>query len=357
VSIEILPVRGLPEIGVGDDLAALLVEAADLRDGDVLVVAQKVVSKAEGALVTPRPGESRHDARRRIAVEQARRVVVDAPFAVVVETTHGFVCANGGIDASNLPDGQLALLPEDPDASARALRAAIAERSGRTVAVIVSDTFGRPWRMGQTDVALGVAGIAPIRDERGGRDRHGTPLEVTEAAIADELAGAADLVRRKVDGTAAVIVRGLRYDIDEVADATALLRPAGQDLFRRGRGALTDQLAARPDAADVPPGPVAARDLARALRAASRAADGNAELVVLPEDGGPTRVAIIGPPTFATGASAATLVAALTDLDYEAAPRRAHPGEPEAVIVCAGRRGDAHSPPPAAPQPGGRPGR
>nr|MDQ3343305.1 coenzyme F420-0:L-glutamate ligase [Actinomycetota bacterium] len=176
--IQILPVRGLPEVAEGDDLGFLIAAAATLRDGDVVVVAQKIVSKAEGAVVPIPPGADLAATRRRLAGEQATRVVVDAPWALVVQTHHGLVCANAGIDGSNTPEGTLVLLPVDPDASARGLRARLRERTGADVAVVISDTFGRPWRNGQTDVAIGVAGLSPIRDERGGSDRHGRRLEV-----------------------------------------------------------------------------------------------------------------------------------------------------------------------------------
>ncbi|MGH3665903.1 MAG: coenzyme F420-0:L-glutamate ligase, partial [Egibacteraceae bacterium] len=176
--VQVVPILGLPEIAQGDDLAALVAEHAGLRDGDVLVVAQKVVSKAEGAVVAVDP-EERDDQRRELARQQAVRVVADAPWALIVETATGLVCANAGIDASNVADGWLALLPEDPDASARRLRDGLRATAGVQVAVIVADTFGRPWRVGQTDVAIGVAGLHPIRDERGGLDRQGVPLQVT----------------------------------------------------------------------------------------------------------------------------------------------------------------------------------
>jgi coenzyme F420-0:L-glutamate ligase / coenzyme F420-1:gamma-L-glutamate ligase len=234
MTIELIPVPGLPEIGEGDDLADLVAAHADLADGDVVVVAQKIVSKAEGALARPRPGEDPAQARRRIAREQATRIVADTDEVLVTETAHGFVCANAGIDASNVPDGALSLLPDDPDASARRIRGRLQALTGRDVAVVVADTFGRPWRMGQTDVAIGVAGLAPIRDERGGADRHGARLEVTEVAVADELAAAADLVRRKADGVPVVVIRGFSWEPDEAATARLLVRPAEQDLFRRG---------------------------------------------------------------------------------------------------------------------------
>lgn len=240
--IEIIPLAGVPEVREGDDLATLLLDACHrteitLMDGDVACVAQKIVSKAEGAVTSAREGEDLTEARRRIAREQATRIVADTPQVLIVETAHGFVCANAGIDASNLPDGRLSLLPEDPDASARRIVDAVADRSGTRIGVIVTDTFGRPWRMGQTDVAIGVAGFAALRDERGDRDREGRVLDVTVAAVADEIAAAADLARRKGDGTPLVVVRGVPIEPDAGGTARDLVRPAEEDLFRR---AVTD---------------------------------------------------------------------------------------------------------------------
>lgn len=240
--LTVLQVEGLPEVRHGDDLAALIAGACTLQDGDVVVVAQKVVSKVEGALVPLPESQPGEDPRRRVAREQAAEVVADAPWALILRTHHGFVCANGGVDASNVEEGLVSLLPVDPDASARRLRAALRDLAGVDVAVIVSDTFGRPWRVGQTDVAIGVAGLAPIRDERGAADRHGRTLDVTESAIADELAGAADLVRTKAAGVPVVVVRGLAWEPDQAAAATQLVRPAETDLFARGSGMLAAAL-------------------------------------------------------------------------------------------------------------------
>ncbi|HEX9890162.1 MAG TPA: coenzyme F420-0:L-glutamate ligase [Nitriliruptorales bacterium] len=233
-----LEVVALPcdvEVVEGDDLAELVLKACEaqgvaLTDGDVLCVAQKVVSKAEGAVLAAPPGDDVHTVRRQVAADQAVRVVADAPWVLVLETRHGLVCANAGVDASNLPDGWLALLPEDPDGSAHALRVALEAATGARLGVIVTDTFGRPWRLGQTDVAIGASGVAVVRDERGGADRFGHTLEVTEAAVADELAGAADLVRCKADGTPFVLVRGAGV----LGDGTAadLVRDSDLDLFR-----------------------------------------------------------------------------------------------------------------------------
>ena len=238
-----LRVVGLPtsvEVLPGDDVAEVLLDAlaragVDLVDGDVVCVASKVVAKAEGAFVPLPAGLDPDDARRLLAREQARRVVADTPHVLVVETRHGFVCAMAGIDTSNLPGDDVALLlPADPDASASALRQRLLEATGADVGVVVTDTFGRPWRLGQTDVALGVAGLVALRDDRGTADRTGRELQVTQVAVADQVAAAADLVRGKADGTPFVLLRGLTV----AGDGTGrdLLRPAAQDVFRTGPG-------------------------------------------------------------------------------------------------------------------------
>jgi len=323
--LTVLPVPGIPEVRPGDDLAALVLAAAELRDGDVVVVAQKAVSKAEGAVVRLDPAEDRAAARRRLAVQQSVRVLVDAPWTVVVETRHGLVCANAGIDASNVEPGVVTLLPDDPDASARGLRAALQARTGLRLAVLVTDTFGRAWRHGQTDVAIGLAGLAAIRDERGTRDRSGIVLEVTEAAVADELAAAADLVRDKAAGVPVVIVRGYAWAPDDAASAADLVRPTAQDLFARGRGALADVLAA-----PVPPPPLAPRvptagDRRRVVAAARTGGEGRVEVG---EDDGPQGWAVtLRAPSaapddlVALGAAVATARAALYDLGLAPAPR------------------------------------
>lgn len=235
--IEILPVTGLPEIREGDDLGALIAQAADVRDGDVLVVAQKVVSKAEGRTIRLEDVEPSAQARELAADEDPRRlevilretarIVRSRPPLVISETRHGFVCASAGVDASNAPEhGVVVLLPVDPDASARRIR----ETLGRDVGVIVSDSFGRPFRHGTTDVAIGVAGLAPLQDLRGTRDRIGYELQTTQIAVADELAGAAQLVLGKADGVPAAIVRGLSLAGD--GSARELLMEPERDLFR-----------------------------------------------------------------------------------------------------------------------------
>jgi coenzyme F420-0:L-glutamate ligase/coenzyme F420-1:gamma-L-glutamate ligase len=237
--VHVLPLEGIPEVREGDDLGALLAEAADraggLEPGDVLVVAQKVVSKAEGRVVRLADVEASDEARelaadhdpRQLAVilGETARLVRTRPPLVIAETRHGFVCASAGVDHSNAgaPDS-LVLLPLDPDASARAL----ADRLG--VAVIVSDSFGRPFRQGTTDVAIGVAGLPPLLDLRGTRDSAGYELRTTAIAVADEIAGAAELVMGKTNGVPAAIVRGLRLEGD--GTAADLVMPADRDLFR-----------------------------------------------------------------------------------------------------------------------------
>ena len=309
----ITPVRGLPEIVPGDDLAALIGGCVELADGDVLVVAQKIVSKAEGALIAPEPGETRAEARRRVARQQAARVVADAPWALIVETAHGFVCANAGIDASNVPGEALALLPSDPDASAQRLRAGLLDRTGADVAVIVADTFGRPWRLGQTDVAIGVAGIAALRREAGTADREGMLLEVTEPAVVDELAAAADLVRRKADGVPAVVVRGFAFERDDRASARDLVRPPELDLFARGRGALADVLAH--PVREPLGGPVSEPDRLRALRAAKQHTGADVVVTDAP-DATSFRFDATAGRALAAGVAAGILMAALADLGY-----------------------------------------
>jgi coenzyme F420-0:L-glutamate ligase/coenzyme F420-1:gamma-L-glutamate ligase len=243
--LRVVPLRGLPELEEGDDLAGLLVDAAErvggFEEDDVLVVAQKAVSKVEGRVVdltevepSPRARELAGDAdprRLEVILREAREVVRSRPPLVIAETRHGFVCASAGVDASNAkgPD-TLVLLPLDPDVSAAALRTAIAERAGARIGVIVSDSFGRAWRLGTTDVALGVSGLAPLLDLGGERDSSGYELHATQIAVADEIAGAAQLVMGKTDGVPAAIVRGLRIGGD--GSGQDLVMPRGRDLFR-----------------------------------------------------------------------------------------------------------------------------
>jgi coenzyme F420-0:L-glutamate ligase/coenzyme F420-1:gamma-L-glutamate ligase len=239
--LRLVAVRGLPEIREGDDLAAMIAERVELEDGDVLVVAQKVVSKAEGrvmALEGVVPSERAlelagdEDPRRvEVILREAKRIVRVRPPLLIAETQHGFICASAGVDASNAPEPDtLVLLPVDPDASAKRLRQRWRELSGVEVGVIVSDSFGRPWRIGTTDVALGAAGLRVLEDLRGTRDRVGYELRSTQIAVADEIAGAAELLMRKADGIPAVVFRGL----DLAGDGTGheLVIPPERDLFR-----------------------------------------------------------------------------------------------------------------------------
>ena len=259
----------------GDDVAAVLLEAVAaagtvLADGDVVTVASKVVALAEGRLVDLPEGDPQA-ARRQLARSQAAQVVADAPWrasaVTITRSRLGHVAANDGIDASNVPPGQALLLPEDPDATAAAIRDAVRERAGVDVGVLVTDTFGRPWRLGQTDVALGAAGVAVLRDERGGTDLDGRPLEVTVAAVADELAGAADLVRGKADGAPFVLVRGA--GVAGEGTGQDLVRPADEDLFRWGGAkAVTEGIAARRTVRAFDPAPVPDEIVEDAVRAA-----------------------------------------------------------------------------------------
>jgi coenzyme F420-0:L-glutamate ligase/coenzyme F420-1:gamma-L-glutamate ligase len=241
--IEIFPVEGLPEIEEGADIGALVSAAAAIRDRDVVVVAQKAVSKAEGRVVALDAVEPSLLARElagpetdlrqlEVILTEAKRVVRSRNGLVIAETRHGFVCASAGVDHSNAAEpGTVILLPLDPDASAGTIRASLYEHAAADVAVIVTDSFGRPFRKGTTDVAIGVAGLAPLRDLRGTPDRAGRPLRSSQIAVADELAAAANLVRAtKADGTPVVIVRGARYEGDGAA--SELVIPAERDLFR-----------------------------------------------------------------------------------------------------------------------------
>jgi len=256
-----LTVRPLPtahRFAPGDDvaevlLATLAAHGVELTDGDVLCVASKAVALSEGALLertAEATGGTARDELRTLARTRATALVAESAAVTVTRTRHGFVAANGGIDRSNVPGGAWIDLPADPDRSAAHLRAAIAAATGRDVAVLVTDTFGRPWRLGQTDVTLGAAGLAVLRDERGSSDLEGRTLEVTLAAVADEIAGAADLVRTKASGTPFVLVRGLLADT-AAGGATSgtgadLVRPLDEDLFRRGGAeAVLDGLTAR----------------------------------------------------------------------------------------------------------------
>jgi coenzyme F420-0:L-glutamate ligase / coenzyme F420-1:gamma-L-glutamate ligase len=232
--VTLIPITGIPEVAPGADLAEMIVEAIqssghEIDSDDVLVVTQKIVSKAEGRIVEVHPHDK--EARRMIAEGEAVRIVRRRDEVMIAETRHGFICANAGVDASNLEPGQVTLLPLDPDKSARRLRRRIRQVTGKSPAVIITDTFGRAWRIGQTNVAIGVAGMIPVLDYRDAPDHFGTPLRVTMIAIADELAGAAELVMGKADGVPVAIARGVRHKKGR-GNAASLVRKADEDLFR-----------------------------------------------------------------------------------------------------------------------------
>jgi coenzyme F420-0:L-glutamate ligase/coenzyme F420-1:gamma-L-glutamate ligase len=248
--LEAEPLAGLPEVGVDDDLGGLIGAAAEaavavLRGGEVLVVAQKVVSKAEGRLVRlagVEPGDQARELASRtgkdprlvqLILDESANLLRVGREALIVRTRHGFVCANAGIDQSNVPDGFACLLPADPDASARTLRKQIAGRLGTSPAVVVSDSFGRAWRLGQLDVAIGCAGLPPLHDRRGEPDALGRTLTASIDAVADAAAAAASLVRHKAGAEAVVIVRGLERYVtrEDGPGAAATVRPEAEDLF------------------------------------------------------------------------------------------------------------------------------
>jgi coenzyme F420-0:L-glutamate ligase/coenzyme F420-1:gamma-L-glutamate ligase len=226
---SVFPLTGIPELREGDDLAALILERVELEDSDIAVVVQKAISKIEGRVVrlddvepSPRAieiaGDEGDPRRVEWILREAKRVVRVRPPLVICETKHGFICASAGVDHSNAPGpGMLVLLPVDPDASARRIRDRVLELTGRTVGVVITDSFGRPFRQGTTDVAIGIAGIPAIIDLRGTKDRIGYELRASRTAIADEIAAASDLVRGKADGVPAVIVRGLELEGDGTA--------------------------------------------------------------------------------------------------------------------------------------------
>lgn len=229
--VRLVPVAGLPEVAPGDDLAGLLADRCPLEQGDVLVVTQKVVSKAEGRLVEVDPDDPL--AHKALIDGESRRTLRRRGDLVISETHQGFVCANAGIDLSNVPAGRAALLPEDSDRSARRIRDVVRARRGVEVGVVVSDTFGRPWRNGVTDVAIGCAGVAAVVDLRGSTDALGRELQVTEVAVVDELAAAAELVMGKARGVPAAIVRGVDPSwLRPGSVADELVRHPDDDLFR-----------------------------------------------------------------------------------------------------------------------------
>jgi coenzyme F420-0:L-glutamate ligase/coenzyme F420-1:gamma-L-glutamate ligase len=248
--IRIIGLPGIPEVRAGDDLPALIVAAARsggtvIEDGDVLVVTQKVVSKAEGrivdlATVTPSPFAERYaamfekDARQiEVVLSETKRIVRMQHGVMICETQHGFICANAGVDASNVEKaGTVCLLPVDSDASARRIRTAVRSALGVDAAVVISDTFGRPWREGHVNFAIGVAGIRPLIDYAGQRDPAGYELRVTMMAVVDELAAAAELVHGKLARVPVAIIRGVEYASADDASTSELIRPAEKDMFR-----------------------------------------------------------------------------------------------------------------------------
>jgi coenzyme F420-0:L-glutamate ligase / coenzyme F420-1:gamma-L-glutamate ligase len=244
--LRIRPVLGLPELRSGDELGRLIADAGSPGDDEIVVISQKVVSKVEGRvrkLSEIKPGaEARELAERldkdpalvELVLAESERVVRAERGILITETRSGWICANAGIDTSNLPEGQVSLLPEDADGSARRIRSEIAAASGSSPAVVIADSFGRPWRMGQADIAIGCAGLAPLQDWRGQRDREGKELSATVIAVADELASAADLIREKDSGVPAAIVtgRGELVTRDDGPGAAELRRPPQDDLFR-----------------------------------------------------------------------------------------------------------------------------
>jgi coenzyme F420-0:L-glutamate ligase/coenzyme F420-1:gamma-L-glutamate ligase len=246
--LELIGLESIGEVARGDSVGRLVGEACvregiEISDNDVVVIAQKIVSKAEGQLVdlaTVRPSARARELAQQLDKEAAlvevilnesRGVVRAGGRALVVETHHGFICANAGVDQSNVGKHQVALLPQDPDGSARRIRAEIRDQIGKQPAVIITDSFGRPWRVGTVDVAVGIAGMKAVKDERGLRDRYGYELKAAVAAIADEIGAAAELVMGKRAGVPVVIVRGCEIEKEE-GSVKDLLRPAAEDLFR-----------------------------------------------------------------------------------------------------------------------------
>ncbi len=268
--MSIRPVRGLPEFAPGDDLGGAIAAAApDLADGDVVVVTSKVVSKVEGRLVHVPPGGDREALRQEAIEAESVRVLARRGPLAIVQTRQGWVVAAAGIDASNVAHDALVLLPEDGDASARRLRGRLRELLGVHVGVVVSDTFGRTWREGLTDVAIGSAGVPALVDLRGRVDTHGNRLETTQVALADEIAAAADLVKGKLAGVPVAVVRGLRVGAPEDDRGTRpLVRAPADDLFPYG---ARDLVPARVPAADLVPRAGELAAVAEAFRIASAA--------------------------------------------------------------------------------------
>jgi coenzyme F420-0:L-glutamate ligase/coenzyme F420-1:gamma-L-glutamate ligase len=246
--IELIGLDTIGEVAAGESVGAVVCaacarEGIELSDDDVLVIAQKIVSKAEGQLLdlaTIQPSARAKELARQLdkdaalaqlILDESREVVKAGGRALIVETHHGFICANAGVDQSNVGKNVVALLPRDPDGSARRIREEIRQRMGKTPAIIISDSFGRPWRLGTVDVAVGIAGMKAIKDERGLTDRYGYQLKAAVAATADELAAAAELVMGKRDGVPVVVIRGCKVE-KETGTVQELLRPKAEDLFR-----------------------------------------------------------------------------------------------------------------------------
>ncbi len=243
-ALTIFPVVGLPEFAAGDDLAAMVAEAFDLLDGDIVVITSKIVSKVEGCaveLADVEPSAFARDWAQRwdkdprvveVVLRESRRIVRQIGPVLITETRHGFVCANSGVDQSSSgASGRILTLPVDPDASARVAREAFAAR-GLDVGVVVTDTFGRPWREGQTDIAIGVAGISPMRSYIGEHDPHGHEFRVQELCVVDEIAAASELVKGNTSRVPVAVVRGLEWDRDEHATMAPVVRDSSKDLFR-----------------------------------------------------------------------------------------------------------------------------
>jgi coenzyme F420-0:L-glutamate ligase / coenzyme F420-1:gamma-L-glutamate ligase len=318
--VTVLPVAGLPEVTAGTDLAALIADAAlagpGLLDGDIVVITSKIISKAEDRVIAG-------DRDAAIRAETVRVVARRGP-TTISQTRHGLVMAAAGVDESNTEPGTLVLLPVDPDASARRLRKAIGERAGTRLGVIITDTMGRPWRAGQTDTAIGAAGIMPLRDHRGQTDTFGNVLEVTVAAVADEIAAAADLVKAKTTGIPVAIVRGLADLVTDAAGpgAAAIIRPADEDMFRLG---AADVLTARRTVRQFTPAPVSPAAIRRAIAAAVTAP--------APHHSQPWRFAVLESPAARTRLLDDMLAAWTADLTAdgftpEQIARRVRRGEP-----------------------------
>ena len=248
--LEIIGVPGIPNVNYGDDVASLIISSASgngiyIEENDILVVTQKIVSKSEGATVdlntvvpsafaTETALKYDKDPRHvEVVLNESVRIVRMGHGVIISETKHGFICSNAGVDASNISNSDiLCLLPKDPDASARTIRTELIRQLGFNVSVVITDTFGRPWRHGTTDVAIGVSGIEPLKDYRGLVDPYGYPIRISISAIADEIASAAELVAGKIDMVPVVIVRGYEYTVTEASSIKQLIREAESDLFR-----------------------------------------------------------------------------------------------------------------------------